>query len=627
MVWRTPKVRYLAALALIITGVCSWTTLSGSASAQNAADTTATAPTLTPVPGPPFFSTGTTNQDSSVSLSYSPNGDLLAVADRFGNGTGAGALSMLSVSNTGALTPVTDSPFATPADPSDAVFDPDGQYLAVANATDMLGNSLCSACVSMYSVASDGTPTLITGSTAAGYDTDSQIEDIAFAPDGNVLVAATPSAILSFSVAGNGDLSLVSNIDLPDSEYATGNISVSPDGKLVAITDTGSNVELYSLSGSTLTYLNSTPSGTTPMGLAFSPSGDLLAVANRDSGNTSMFTVGAGGLTPVTGSPFTDTDPRDDDPVAVAFNPAGWLAVLGGDAYLTTFTVEADGALQEPGTVDDDAIGNEPTTLVFSPSGQFLDALDYAYGDIYAFAGLAPPAATIKTPAGGGTYTVGEKVPTSFSCADSTGAPGIASCTDSNGATNGVGALNTSAPGTDTYTVTAVSQDGLSSTAKITYTVSGAATTTTSTSSTTATTTTTTTTTQTPAPPATGGPVTVSGTTASTTLSCKGTPAQTCSLTVSATVLETLSGSKVLGVTASAKKKPKTTKKTVVIGTVSVKLKGGTKKTVKLTLNKAGKALVDKHHSLKAQIKITEGKTVLRSQRVTFKQPKHKPRR
>jgi hypothetical protein len=121
--------------------------------------------------------------------------------------------------------------------------------------------------------------------------------------------------------------------------------------------------------------------------------------------------------------------------------------------------------------------------------------------------------------------------------------------------------------------------------------------------------------------------VTARGTTASTTLSCKGTSTQTCSLTVSATVQETLSGSKILAVAASAKKKPKTREKTVVIGTLSIKLKGGKKKTVKLMLNRAGKALVAKHHSLKAQVKVTEGKKVLRSQRVTFKQPKRKPKR
>jgi hypothetical protein len=131
-------------------------------------------------------------------------------------------------------------------------------------------------------------------------------------------------------------------------------------------------------------------------------------------------------------------------------------------------------------------------------------------------------------------------------------------------------------------------------------------------------------------PPAVGtaGPVTISGNTAKTTLSCSGASSQSCSMTMSVTVQETLSGSKIVDVKALTEKvKPKRTVKTVVIGSVSVKLSGGTKKTVKLTLNSTGRALVTKRHSVPAQVKVTQGKTLLRSQRVTFKQPTRKPKR
>ncbi|MGO9793047.1 MAG: Ig-like domain-containing protein [Solirubrobacteraceae bacterium] len=120
-----------------------------------------------------------------------------------------------------------------------------------------------------------------------------------------------------------------------------------------------------------------------------------------------------------------------------------------------------------------------------------------------------------------------------------------------------------------------------------------------------------------PPPPGRGsasvGPVSVSGTTASVSVSCSGSGS--CRLTLRLSVLETLKRGKLTAVAASAQR----TKKTVVVGAVTVTVAAGTSETVKLNLNATGKRLLPKHNPLKAKLTLVQsGKTVAGST-VTFK--------
>ena len=87
---------------------------------------------------------------------------------------------------------------------------------------------------------------------------------------------------------------------------------------------------------------------------------------------------------------------------------------------------------------------------------------------------VGPPAAHIEAPASGSTYVLGETVHTHFSCSEYPSGPGLEACEDSNGLKTekgGEGTLNTTTPGTHTYTVKARSKDGQSAETSITYTV------------------------------------------------------------------------------------------------------------------------------------------------------------
>ena len=131
-----------------------------------------------------------------------------------------------------------------------------------------------------------------------------------------------------------------------------------------------------------------------------------------------------------------------------------------------SLTLRDDGSfiyVPDPGFLGSDSFDYE----AIDPAG------DYADG-VVAVNVAGPPSALISSPLNGGTYVVGEAVSTAFACSEGTGGPGLSSCNDSSGAdtaSGGNGRLDTSAAGNHTYTVTAVSASGLTSSSSISYTV------------------------------------------------------------------------------------------------------------------------------------------------------------
>ena len=413
------------------------------------------------VAGSPFQ----TNTGSVSSLAFSPDGHWLAVANSSNSTLGVG-----SVSAAGVPAPVPVSPLVTNnGSVASVAFSPSGTLVATAN--DGYATQGSRGTVSVYTVPVTGVLAPVAGSPFA---TGSGPSSLAFSPDGGLLAVANKSnaTVSLFSVSSGGALAPV-----PGSPFATGagpaSVAFSPSGGLLAVANgSGGTISVFFvLSGGMLSSVPGSPfaSALAPSSLAFSPNGSLLAVA-ASTGLSVLSVSPIGALGPVPGSPFPTALP----PTAVAFGPNGLLAATEYETGLSmgdlaVFSVSSTGALSPvPGSpFSTDA---DPHSLAFGRNGAVIaTGNDGNDGTASIFA--SAPQATISSPAPGATYTLGQVVPTTFSCAESPFGPGTSTCADSNGAVPPGGYLDTSAVGPQTYTVTATSKDGLMSQTSLAYTV------------------------------------------------------------------------------------------------------------------------------------------------------------
>ncbi|MGE0129716.1 MAG: beta-propeller fold lactonase family protein, partial [Blastocatellales bacterium] len=249
---------------------------------------------LTPVPGSPF-ATGGTSGGNGISLDCASNGQFLIASN-----AGSADITVFSIAPNGALTPVIGSPFpAGGTNPIGIRVSPNGQFLSV---------PLRDAdSVAMFSIAANGALTPVPGSPFP-------------AP-------ATGSAV-GADINCAGDLLFIA--------------SASVGGTQVDVFNIAANGALAPIAGAPF---NNPGVGSNSNVILLSPNEQFLFVSNQNSNTITVFNVAANGaLSLVTGSPFANTGGLR--PQQMATNQAGTLLYVNNEnGALSIFDIAANGAL------------------------------------------------------------------------------------------------------------------------------------------------------------------------------------------------------------------------------------------------------------------------------------------
>jgi 6-phosphogluconolactonase len=317
----------------------------------------------------------------------------------------------------GSLAQVQGSPFPAGNDGFGVTATPDRRHLYVSNYED---NTL-----SVFEIAASGALSPAGSPVATPHPVLS-----ATTPDGRFLYVAndgSPGSVSGFAVSrSSGALSPVPGSPVAATDPGPFGPVVSPDGRYLYVSNVGNSpaspgsVSAYRIDQDTgaLTEIGGSPYTLqiAPGGVAMTPDGRLLYVANGESGTISAFTRDAdsGALTPVSGSPFAA---GNGEPTGLAITPDGRhlysansSMVTQADNQVHAFAIDqgTDALAEISGSPYDAGLG--PQYAAISSDGAHLYVTNNGSQDITGYAidatsgGLSPlgesPFATGMNPLG-----------------------------------------------------------------------------------------------------------------------------------------------------------------------------------------------------------------------------------
>jgi 6-phosphogluconolactonase len=272
--------------------------------------------------------------------------------------------------NSGVLTALSFSPITAGPGVESVAVHPSKQFLYAVNSGEIPQGD-----VSLYTISTAGVLTEVTPRTPVGTTPTLLAIDSA----GSYLyVGNTGSQDISvFSInPTSGALTLIPQLGSSPTArlgIAPLNMKLSPSGNVLYVTGAGnpSYIEVFSVAGGVLTFVQSVQPGTNPYGLVIDPSGAHLYTANTGANSISEYSIASNGsLTELSGSPLGETFAS---PVALLVHKSGkYLFVANqGSSNLAAYTIGSDGGLTLLSN-SPFATGAQPSVIAADPSGNYL---------------------------------------------------------------------------------------------------------------------------------------------------------------------------------------------------------------------------------------------------------------
>jgi 6-phosphogluconolactonase (cycloisomerase 2 family) len=255
-------------------------------------------------------------------VTVDPSGRFAYVANGNSNNVSAYTID----STTGALSQLSNSPFAAGGGPTSVAVDPSGKFAYVANGH---------GGVSAYTI--DSTTGTLSQLSSSPFPAGAGPNSVAVDPSGKFAYVANQSSnnVSAYTIdSTTGALSQLSS-----SPFLAGSrpfsVAVDPSGKFAYVANgTSNNVSAYTIDSTTgaLTLVGSFPAGPTPISVTVDHSGRFAYVANLDGG-VSAYTIDSttGTLSQLSNSPFA----AGRGPVSVA------IAVVNTTEPFATFKPQA----------------------------------------------------------------------------------------------------------------------------------------------------------------------------------------------------------------------------------------------------------------------------------------------